>query len=232
MIHRFVQRVLRHTIASSIVAVAVLLLLLGTTAFVSWKIAAASLHTPPPTTQSHALRVDKVEELGQLVVLKVHVGDVLTAEGHHYRGSWIISGDALFTVDISDIDVSKRDPIQQRATIILPAPTVSQPRVDHERTRTWDVDSNSWLAWAVGAGDPDQLRDFAMKHAQRLVEHAAKQDEHYQQARCNAAFRIGQLFDELTGWDVEVKWADGVETTFPDQVAPSGEPSPNPPGVR
>ena len=162
--------------------------------------------TPAVTVRSQTLSVIELEELGDLEITRVHVADVLTAEGEGYQGCWLVIGDALVTVAVKQVRVATVDEELKTATLVLPPPTVSHPRVDHERTRTWDVRRNTWVRWI--AGDPDLLRDQAMVHAQRLIEHAARHDENLDQSRRWAELMIRQMYARL-GWTVTVEWADG-----------------------
>ena len=57
-----------------------------------------------------------------------------------------------------------------QALIVLPAPEVLQPRVDHRRSKTWEVRRMTWLPWNA---DQDRLRDEVMLQAQKLVARAA-----------------------------------------------------------
>ena len=51
----------------------------------------------------------------------------------------------------------------KQALIVLPQPEILQPRVDHDRTKTWEVRRMVWLPWNA---DQDQLRDEVMRQAQ------------------------------------------------------------------
>jgi len=158
------------------------------------------------SVRSESLSVTELEELGDLEITRVHVVDVLTAEGEGYQGCWLIIGDALVTVAVKQVRVAAVDEELKTATLVLPSPTVSHPRVDHERTRTWDVRRNTWIRWITG--DPDLLRDQAMVHAQRLIEHAARHDENLDQSRRWADLMVQQMYARL-GWTVTIEWADG-----------------------
>jgi hypothetical protein len=166
---------------------------------------------PPPAIPSVIMSagptVTQLESLEQLVIRKTTVSDVLVGLDDGYRGSWLIRGDALISVDFSKARI-ERDGKRQRATILLPPPRILTARVDHERTRTWDVKRYSWLPWR---GDQDQLRDEVMREAKRLVEHAAASDEFLNDAKANAALVVEKVYS-LVGWSVNVQWkaADGL----------------------
>ena len=147
--------------------------------------------------------VTSLESLGELVSTKVNVADVLQATSDSYRGSWLIKGDALISIDMSRARIIESDPKTQSARISLPLPKVLTARVDHSRTKTWSVEKTAWLPWR--GGDPDSLRDQAMLHAQELVEYAASSKENMDHARYSAETVIRGVF-QLVGWNVTVEW--------------------------
>ena len=85
---------------------------------------------------------------------------------------------------------------------ILPEPQVLQPRVNHERTRTWAVDRLVWLPWHA---DQDRLRDAVMTEAQKLVAQTASSVGNIQQAKLTAETVLKGLYAEV-GWNVAVTW--------------------------
>jgi hypothetical protein len=91
---------------------------------------------------------------------------VLIAQGEGCRGAWLIRGDSLIAVNLSQAAIVEKDNATKRATIDLPPKELLQARVDHERTRTWAADRMCWLPWNA---HQDRLRDDVMQQAQRLV---------------------------------------------------------------
>ena len=77
------------------------------------------------------------------------------------------------------------------ATIWLPLPEVLQARVDHDRTKTWEVKTTTWIPWRA---DQDKLRDAVMQEAQKLVGHAAASAENIQAADLVLSAAEMQLF--------------------------------------
>jgi hypothetical protein len=119
----------------------------------------------PRQTQIHSQgpTVERLERLSQFVTMRVYVADVLTPESQGYRGAWLIRGDALIGVDLSRALVTKKDKQTRQAVVLLPPPRVLLSRVDHDRTKTWEVRRTAWVPWS---GDQDALRDSVMLHAQ------------------------------------------------------------------
>ena len=77
-----------------------------------------------------------------------------------------------------------------------------QSRVDHEKTRTWEVRRTAWVPWNA---DADKLRDTVMREAQRLVAGAAANAQSMGQAKA-AAETILRAFYQEVGWEVQVVW--------------------------
>jgi hypothetical protein len=148
--------------------------------------------------------ITQLERLGEMVVLRIYVSDVLVADGEGYRGSWLIKGDAVLSIDLRAAQIIEKDDDAKHAKIVLPALKVIQPRLDHRRTMTWDIKKTTWIHLS---GDPDKLRDSAMLQAQYLVESRAQSDEAVQEGRENAALIVKSMY-RLLDWQIEVAWSD------------------------
>lgn len=159
---------------------------------------------PPLVVSSTGPTIARLERLSQLVTSRVYVADVLIGEGEGCRGAWLIRGDSLIAVNLSKATITEKDDIAKRATIRLPQPEVLQERVNHEKTKTWEVRTTTWIPWHT---DQDRLRDEVMLQAQRLVAQAAGSKENIEQAKRAAEIVIGALYEQL-GWDVKVVWEE------------------------
>jgi len=175
-------------------------LVVGFSAFVGARLGGAG---PGVAVRSVGPTVTQLESLGELATTRVHVTDVLTADGDGYRGSWLIKGDAVLSCDLSKATIVKSDEETRTATIRLPRMRVTSPRLDHDKTKTWSVEKATWLPWKWG--DEDRFRDSAMHHAQRLVETAAGSEANLVPARIQAEHLIRKSY-ELVGWHVSVEW--------------------------
>ncbi len=158
--------------------------------------------------QSQGPTIERLERLSHLVTSRVQVADVLIAQGEGCRGAWLIRGDSLIAVNLSQAAIIEKDEKAKRATIQLSPPELLQARVDHERTRTWAVDQMNWLPWTA---HQDRLRDDVMQQAQRLVAQVAGSRENIEQAK-QAAETIICGFYEQVGWQVEARWKEPAAT--------------------
>jgi hypothetical protein len=160
----------------------------------------------PPTFRSPGPTVVQLERLQQLVSTRVHVADILVGESRWLEGSWIIQGDALLAVDMAKAEVRDRDEKARTATIILPHPAVLSARVNHERSREWDIKGRSWIPLAsLVLGDRTALEKQAMLQAQQLVERAAGSESHKTTARQGVASMLADFY-QAVGWHVSVQW--------------------------
>ena len=150
--------------------------------------------------------VERLEHLNQLLVMRVLVADVLTGEGNGFIGSWLIKGDGLVGVNLSRAAIVEKDERGRHAIVRLPQPEVLQSRVDHGKTKTWQVKKTGWIPWG---GDQDQLRDQVMRQAQELVAHAAASEENIRQAKAAAENVIRAFYKEI-GWEVDTTWEPAV----------------------
>lgn len=152
--------------------------------------------------QSQGPTVERLQRLSQLVTMRVSVADVLIGEGEGCRGAWLIKGDALVGVNLGRARITEKDDSTRQAVVVLPVPEVLLPRVDHERTKTWQVSRMTWLPWNA---DQDRLRDEVMRQAQQLVAHAAGSTESFQQAKTAAEAIITAFYGEVD-WQIKVAW--------------------------
>jgi len=159
---------------------------------------------PPVIIKSQGPTIQRLEQLSHLVTTRVSVADVLVGEGEGCRGAWLIRGDALIAVNLGRSRIVERDEEARRAVILLPQPEVLQARVDHDRTRIWEIRRMTWLPWRA---DQDKLRDVVMAEAQKLVAHAAVSQENIQQAKTVTETIIKAFYDEV-GWHVQMRWEE------------------------
>ena len=125
---------------------------------------------PPIVVTSQGPTIERLERLSHVVTSRVCIADVLIGESDNSRGAWLIRGDSLIAVNLSKATITEKDEAARRATIRLPQPEILQARVDHEKTKTWEVRTTTWIPWHA---DQDRLRDEVMLQAQRLVAQAA-----------------------------------------------------------
>ena len=156
-------------------------------------------------TQAQSLgpTVSHLECIGELASARIHVTDILMADGEGFRGAWLVKGDALLTCDVSRAKILNLNPTARTATVRLPPLRISSARVDHSKTKTWSVEKKSWLPWT--GGNQSLFRDAAMHHAQQMIEAAASSSQHVEPSKAQAELVISKMY-ELMDWQITVEW--------------------------
>jgi hypothetical protein len=162
--------------------------------------------SPSQRSYSQGPTLHALERLSELVVVRPQISDVVIGENDNLKGSWLVKGDALISVDLSKAIISdaSTDSEHRRARITLPPPRVIFARVDHEKTQTWDVVKKRWFYRRLGEAE---LRDNSMKRAQQDIQDAAGSQENLKQAREQAELVITSFYSALD-WDVKIVWQD------------------------
>jgi hypothetical protein len=161
------------------------------------------------TVISSGPTITELTSLGELVVLKVSVADVLTGEGGGYKGSWLVKGDALVAVDLRQAQFVEKDDQKKRLVISLPRPRVIQPRVDHTKTKSWDFKKTVWDPFGYRSGDA--LVDQVMGQAQKLVNNACENRTVLEQAEYNTNLLLVNMYRFL-GYEAEIQWRSHAAT--------------------
>ncbi len=161
----------------------------------------------PPTVINHQIpTLKQIQDLGQLVVLKVTIGDVIENNGHGYTAVYLVKGDGLIAVDFRRAELKDRNESLRLVTIKIPVPAVLQSRVDHEQTKSYDYRRNVWFG-----GNKDALRDASMRLAQRQVEQSCHSTEHIDRAKQNCELLLCMMY-RFAGWNVQVEWLENVSS--------------------
>ena len=190
----------------------------------TWGKGASASEVAPLIVQSSP-SITQLQSLGELTVMRVQISDVLTASNEDVEGSWLIKGDAQVTVDLRQAKLKEADQARKTLTIILPKLQISLPRVDHERSKTWDVRDKRWTAIFRGNDRKDALRDQAMRIAQELVQKTSQAAATMELAKNSTKLVIGHMYS-LIGWAVMIEWeGDTVPTKNPGEHENSDEPS-------
>lgn len=171
------------------------------------------------TVVSSGPTITQLQSLGDLVVLKVSVADVLTGEGKGYKGAWLVKGDALVAVDLRQARVIRSDEHSRTLVVALPRPRVIQPRVDHDKTRSYKFGPTITLnPFASG----DALLNTVMKEAQHMVTYACNNKAVLEQAEYNTNLLLVNMY-RFIDWQVEVQWQSAGETPDATDEQDNGE---------
>jgi hypothetical protein len=173
---------------------------------------------PPPTSPVPPVRhvhgditIQQIQELAQLLTVQADVADIqettLTGRPGGIRALLLVRGDFRLASDLSQARLEDVDPDKKTATLILPPPQVLAPRLDHQRTRLFAL--QTFGLWVLIPGDRAEtsVSNSAYAEAQRIVAVAAQSPQIVQRARKQAEVVLGCFFTAI-GWQVQVRWAD------------------------
>mgnify|MGYP002635520079 CR=1 FL=1 len=160
--------------------------------------------------------VERVTEIGELCVLKLKISDMLEAKSSSLKASWFIAGDALISVDLREARIEHLDRDSKQIVLKMPPLHVISPRVDHTKTKSWDIESVCWHdGWFTHdkLGKSQRLQQAAMRKAQESIAKSAQAPEFFNDARSSAERLISALY-KGTGYTVSFEWPDtqGSET--------------------
>ena len=166
--------------------------------------------------------VERVTEIGELCVLKLKLSDMLEATSSSLKASWFIAGDALISVDLREARIEHLDRDSKQILLQMPPLHVISPRVDHAKTKSWDIESVCWHdGWFTydKQGKSQRLQQAAMRVAQENIAKMAQDPEFIDDARSSAEQLISALYKE-TGYTVSFEWPDtqGYETESMDTL--------------
>lgn len=155
-----------------------------------------------------ALTLREIQLQAKLTVVTVPITSVQTTELNGYVGGvrlvLQVHGDVELTVDLSKARLEDIDESTRCATLVLPDPIPSRPRLDHERTRIYRIDRTGLWQIVPGQAAEAKLVNAAMAESQRTLERAAHDPEIIQQARAHAV-RLMQDAAASLGWTLEVR---------------------------
>ena len=160
--------------------------------------------------KSSSPTITEIQRLGELVVLRVNVADVLEDANKDFKGLWIVRGDALVAVDLRLAQLQSTDVKTKRLAVRLPQPKVTHPRVDHEKTRTYDIQKKTW--WNPFVDGQEEFTDQAMRKAQSVVYNTSTGQDVMDQAREQTELMLNYMY-RLVGWDVDVVWQSSSEAS-------------------
>jgi hypothetical protein len=158
-----------------------------------------------PVTASAAPRIEEVREIAKLAVLRVQVSDVIEGRNAGGRALVLVHGDADLAIDWGLIEVAAVDTEQRTLTLSIPVPQVERARVDHDRTRVYEVVKTGLAAWNPLADPRPMLLENAMQAAQQSVERLARDPSFVEQARLHAETLLAAYHQRL-GWRTAVQW--------------------------
>jgi hypothetical protein len=167
--------------------------------------------TAAPASLHAGLTIERFTDLSELLVVRLDVSDVLLSSIRGRTGGvdilLLVKGDVALGVDLSAARFAKVDKSRQVAVLVLPAPSASKPRIDHDRTRTVLVQKQGLWVLSPGTRPYGVVVDHAMGEAETLIRAAGDTSDADHRARGQAE-RVLQTFFRSLDWTVQIHWAD------------------------
>lgn len=158
---------------------------------------------------THSLVVEKMEELGKLELVKVHVKDVVehTVERPWYLGGdtrilLVVGGEAVGCIDLKKIskeDISGKDTL----TITLPQPEVCYFKVNHSESKVYHVET---------LHEGSKITAEAFRQAEKQIEKAALQTGILAETQQNAEKVLKPLLEAISGKKVILRFKTELHT--------------------
>ncbi|MEW6253197.1 MAG: DUF4230 domain-containing protein [Planctomycetota bacterium] len=183
-----------------------------------------SLAPGPAPLVTSGPRIEDVRKIAKLAVLRVQVANVIEGRNAGGRAAVLVKGDADLTIDLDGIRLAERDEAARTAVVRLPQPRPDRPRVDHERTRVYQLEKTGLAAINPFADPRASLLEDAMRAAQMEVDRAVQDGELIARAREQAELLLTGFYREM-GWTVRIEWVDGAGGTEADQPATAQAPA-------
>jgi hypothetical protein len=171
----------------------------------------------PPLPPSIA----QIQGMSELATTRVHISDFIEGISHDYRGRWMLHGEILLGVDLSQVAYIRANPEKREAVLGLPSPHVIATKIDHERS---DEIKMEWISWSPLAS-PKSLRDEVWKRADRKLQELGQNPGYMERARVQTERALGRLFSQA-GWTVSFVWDDEPQagSSAPARAADQAEP--------
>lgn len=180
---------------------------------------------PPMVFSSSGATVEKVRALKLLTVMSFQITTDLEGQAARRKGVWLAKGSADYVVDFAKADVLAHDESSRTLTLLLPAPSVRNARLDPLNTRLLSMENTGLGWWTLGAmGSDDDFTRESRRQLQVRIENAAK-EPWLQDAARGAAIQLVSALYAPVNYTVRVAWDDAA-TTEPTQAPAMIDPAP------
>lgn len=153
--------------------------------------------------------IERLREMSELVTLTVDVADVQETRIDGHVGAisalLIVKGDVQVGVDLAGGRLEQIDNDAHRAVLVLPEPSASRPRLDHERSRLYALRQVG--LWQITPGDRmyGKVTDQAWLEAQQTVARVGAERKILEHSRRRTE-QIVNIYAAAIGWTIEVRW--------------------------
>lgn len=168
---------------------------------------------PPMVFSSSGATVEKIRALKLLTVMSFQITTDLEGQAARRKGVWLAKGSADYVVDFEKVQVLAHDEQARVLTLLLPAPSVRNARLDPLNTRLLSMENTGLGWWTLGAmGSDDDFTRESRRQLQVRIENAAK-EPWLQDAARGAAIQLVTALYAPVNYTVRIAWDDALSTT-------------------
>ncbi|HRX79946.1 MAG TPA: DUF4230 domain-containing protein, partial [Pirellulaceae bacterium] len=131
--------------------------------------------------------------------------DSVTGENEHWKVRWMLYGEAILGVDLSQASYATIDEKNRTATLSLPSAHVIASKVDHHRSAELSATQKT----LIPSPGLKSLRDDVWQHADDKVARLAAHDGYLEATNLQAERVLGKLFRDM-GWGVTCEWTPHI----------------------
>lgn len=138
---------------------------------------------PEEVSISHSVVIDKIESMGRLEVVKYNIQDIIEYKKMRQwlpnaKTALLINGEIVACIDLTKITEDRVALSGDSIVLYLPEPQVCHVKVDHARSKVYDMTYGLWETTA--------LMDEAYKHAEKELIRQSKNLDFKEKAKENA----------------------------------------------
>lgn len=143
---------------------------------------------------SHNTVVQEIESLGRLEVVKYNIKDVIEYEKvrdwlPNSRTALIVSGEVIGCIDLNKLNENDIYTSADSISIKLPAPEVCSFKIDHSKSRVYNVENGWW--------ETTELIDAAYRQAEKQLYNQAENMGLTEDCETNARKVVAPLLHKL-----------------------------------
>mgnify|MGYP006419290783 CR=1 FL=1 len=149
--------------------------------------------------------IARIQEMSDLATQRVHLSDSIIGENDHWKVRWMLHGEAVLGVDLSQARYASIDEKNRTATLALPPAHLISSKVDHHRSAEISATQKTWIP----SPGLKSLRDDVWRNADEKVARLAVHDGYLEATNLQAERVLGKLFRDM-GWNVSCEWTPHV----------------------
>ena len=155
---------------------------------------------------THTMIVEKIENLGNLEVLKYNIQDIMEYRKVRQwlpdaKTALIVSGEIICCVDLTKLKPEDIYTSGDSIRLRLPAPEVCHTKVDHSKSRIYDMEYGLW--------ESTKIADAAYRSAEKQLSERAKELDIESKSRDNAVNLLKPILEAMGFKSVFITFEQG-----------------------